>query len=300
MIDEGIAGFDALNGTAPTAANLAFIRASLVALNARYAAYIAALGDPLVRWLEPSGLIHDGAGKFLDGMTGAADGQHQTLKQAFVVAQAEAKIVESVFGKSARVRFRGANLLGSLAQYPAVTSGSYGNTPTSCAWVPTNCSIAGTGVVSAHDGLVWAEATATGITSGASLQFAPPMGIWSGATVPTVSIEAGSTYGFEMDVYLQTTNGVPIPSGWYPQFRVDLRNATGGRIVLDMGNTSLSPDVDHGFSKVVMHCASPEWTATEASAALTSNCQWFIKMLLPVGPAGYKMGVANPRIVKIR
>jgi len=300
IIDEGIAGFDALNGVAPAAADLAFIRASLVALNARYAAYIKALSDPMVRWLEPSGLLHDGTGKFVAGMTNVGDGQHPTIKAQMLVAAAEAAIISSVFGASARVRFPGTNLLGSLAQFVTVVGGSYGNTPTGCAWVPTNCTITGTAGTLVHDGNIWAEATATAVAAGASLMFQPPMGIWSGAANPTVNIVAGSTYGFELDAYVQTIDGSNLPAAWYPDFRVNLQNNASGRYVIDLGNPTVYPDVDYGVSGYRIHCASPEWTATESSATLINSSQWFIKMVLPPGPAGYKMGVANPRLVKIR
>ena len=193
---------------------------------------------------------------------------------------------------------RASDAPGTLSSSPASPAPCSSKESTS--WVPTNCTIAGTAGTSVHDGRVWAEATATAIAAGASLQFLPPMGIWSGAANPAIAIAAGSTYGFELDAYVQTTDGSLLPAAWYPDFRINLQNNAGGRYVIDLGNPSVYPDTDYGTPAYQIHCASPEWTATESTATLVNSSQWFIKMILPAGPAGYKMGVANPRIVKIR
>jgi hypothetical protein len=301
VLDEGIYGYDSNAGVVPAAADLAFIRAAIVQLNQRWAAAIAARSYAQVRFLDPSRLTHDGTGAFLAGMSDTSDGVHLTQYGLTVVAQAEAAVVRQWFGASAAKSYPGVNLLNtpaaSLALYPAVTSGGSGDTPTGFALSNVNATQSALAVVQ-RDGRRWWQHVATPSGATPSSQVLLPFGVNTGAT-HAIPIVANGIYGAEFDWFVETLDGAPLPSGWWWATRVDLRNPSSGRLVLEYGASAATGSSPAGPARLQQHARFPPIQISDASAALTSSSLWRLNVNLVAGGPALRIGVSGANIVRI-
>jgi len=233
VLDEGIAGFDAIGGVPPSAPNLAFIRAVVIELNTRFAAAIEALGNRKIRFLSPVGVTCDATGAFLTNVTNASDGTHLTDYGQTLVAQAEAAIMPGWIGPSAATPFTGTNLVATQAAYPNSTVVAFGTVPdaTYFTWGVSN----GTrqnATIESINGVNFATCELLPTGASTSLQFFCNL-------VPLIfspaQVAAGDIVTIEVDIYADALTGALAPQPLVP--RIQLGVTASDRIVYDMATT---------------------------------------------------------------
>lgn len=293
VLDTGIAGYDASGGVAPAAADLAFIRATIVQLNARYKAAIAALPQSMVRYLDLSGITHDGTGAYKPAITHPTDGTHLTPFGQYQQDLAVRDVLTSWFGTSAPNRYNGTNLLGSLAQMPAVSTTGIGDTPTGFAWGINNATRANAKVEN-RNGKRWAtcEFTTTGASPYGRIDL--PFGI-NGAS-PTIPIVSGSQYGIEAEFFIETLDGAPLGNGCEIVGRIDVKNGGTGRTIIDE-STTVTPASNWQTASLQRKVIFPVFQAPDGSANLAAS-NWYVLFMMLNGQ-NYRCGVTGARIVKL-
>lgn len=308
VLDGGFYGFSANPSTGlPNAVNTSFVQATIVALNARIRAAVEELGPDKARWLELSGITHDGTGAYKPGISG--DGTHLSGYGATMQAAAEAKVLTEWFGRSSAQLYRGPNLLntsaGSLALFPTLGApGAIGQTPLGFGTGRSN-GVATGSTVEMRNGRRWWTVIFTPNNSALSqmtftlLGGAGGVGVHAGATYP-VPIVAGNKYGFELDFFMETLDGMPLNSAIEYQSRIDLRNAAGGRLVYDRapnGVYTQAGAVD-APSRIAGHLAFSPIQISESSASLTSASLWTFVVNFTTTQA-LRIGIANPTVALV-
>lgn len=294
VIDEGIYGYDATAGTPPSAPNLAFVRATLVGLNARYKAAISLL--PGACFIDPSGITHDGSGAYIAGTTLSSDGTHLTAAGQYRMALAEKDALSIWYGPSANVAYPGNNLFGSAALFhtPAATGG-YGNAQAGFTWSASACTRQNADVVQ-RDGRRWA--ICEGVPSGANpaLLVYPTFDVdGAGATMALVK---DNIYGIEADYFLESLDGTPLGASATVIVSMNLYNVTNaGR--LNVAQTTVAAGTPSG-SKLTGKLVFPPFVAPENSADIGSSSELIITWKgSAAGDQSFRAGLSAPRFVDI-
>lgn len=284
VIDEGCAGYSAT-------ANQSYIRSLLVELNDRIKDALTGM-ESYVRFLDPIGVTCGTDGAFLTGVS--ADGVHLNPFGQYRVAEAEAKIITDWFGESNDISYPGVNLIGSVSQFPTTTA-PFGLFPSGFSLNATSCTRQNGAIINKH-GYRWAtvEAVSTGIDP--SLQLILPFGVHPTGS-PQIPIVYGGKYGIECRVMIETLDGSPLGTRVDITGRVDIRNSSSARLIIDISstnpNTSAWPN-DHFIHNLVW----PIWDATEDSANLSSASAWSINFWFNQGQ-NVRIGFGYPRIVRL-
>jgi len=297
VIDVGALGCSyATTGCAST--YLSFVQAAVVSLNNQIATYDAQYPGQIV-FINPDGLVNDGTGAFLPNMT--ADGTHPSLLGQYTLAQAEAAAMTTFFGPSANITYKGPNLFNN-----ALFASSSSGTATGISFQTSNTTVGNqqiqvlTGVPQMFAGEPFQTAdftiTSTSNTGLINISFNP-------SSTGGLNIAPGDLYGFEFDVYFAGLSGYqPIIN--VSQIRVDIRDSTGsGRIVVDpLTPTAFGPA--NGFTgaipgALVGHIAFPPIQMGDYSSGLTTSSVFTISFGTNDSSGTYRIGVANPRIVKL-
>jgi lysophospholipase L1-like esterase len=294
VIDEGFYGYDASGGTPPSAPNLAFVRATLVALNARYKAAILAL--PGARFIDTSGITHDGTGAYLAGTTLSSDGTHLTAAGQYRMAQAESAELTAWYGPSPNVAYPGANLFGSAALFHTpVATGGYGNAQAGFTWSASACTRHNADVVQ-RDGRRWA--ICEGVPSGANpaLMVYPTFDVDGGAA--TMPLVKDHIYGIEADYFIETLDGAILGAGATLTASMSLYNVTNaGR--LNVAQTTASAGTPSG-NQLIGKLVFPPFVAPENSADIGSSSELIITWKgAAAGDQSFRAGLSAPRFVDI-
>lgn len=308
VLDGGFYGFAANPSTGlPNPVNTAFVQATIVALNARIRAAVAELGPDKARWLELSGVTHDGTGAYKPGVSG--DGTHLSIYGATLQAAEESKALTAWFGPSSAQLYRGPNLLntsaGSLALFPTLGAPTaIGQTPLGFGTVRAN-GVATASTVEMRYGRRWWTVVFTpdGQPSPAMtftlLGSAGGAGVHSGASYP-VPIVAGNKYGFELDFFVETLDGSPLDSATEYRSRLDLRNTSSGRLVYDRQPNGVytATGAVGAPNRISGHLAFSPLQISESSAALTSASLWTFTVAGSSTQA-LRIGIAEPNVALV-
>lgn len=286
VIDEGIYGFT--NGTANTATSEAVTRQALMSVNAQIAAYIAGLNTNQARYIDWTGVVRDASGAWLPGMS--IDGTHPSTLGQLAAAEKEAEVLRSLFGPSPGIRYPGANYVTNSLMHA-----SSGGTATGYTLAGTNATV-GSQAIEVIDGKnyqtgVWTLSSGSSNTCIINMPFNP-------SGTGTMNITSGDVWGFEFDLLLQAVSGTPTLSnaGLYGQAR--FVNTTGaGDVFINAIAASLGFAIP--TTPIKMHVVIPPIRVDAASAALTTGSRFQAQVLLPAQTGQLKIGVAQPRIVKL-
>ena len=291
VIDEGIAGFDNNSGVVP--ANLAYIRDALARLNIMYGAFITSTGRKNIRFLDPVGVTCDSTGAFLPGVVPVANGYHDSWYGAYRRAKAEAYLVSRLAGESRGCQESGLNLLGTRSNLQVG-----GSLPTGMSWTLLGCTSAQSGI-KLVDGAIVAFNKGNAQTAGGYILMSLPIPIYSGATIPNITITAGDKLIFEVDIEILTNDGSVLPAGVYPTMVVDIYNNTAGRFVTTIGAAGVAQDAPFDVPSVKLHNVSPVIEINEVTANLINTCAWGTRFYLPEFAAGFEVRVGIPSIRKV-
>ena len=304
VLVEGIYGYDATGGTPPAAADLAFVRATIVQLNARAAADCALIGVSMCRVLETSGVTHDGTGAFLPGITGTNDGTHLGVYGARVVAAAEAAILKQWFGPSVPNVYRGVNLLNvpgtvnSRASFPATlaTAGVPYGFSSSVIGTANGVVISGAAIVNRDNRRWWTinASAPTGTPPRVAMQLA---GFNAGATYP-VTFVAGQTYGVEFDWFIETQDGSPMPANASFLGKLLFTNGTNTLTYYNIATRTVTVVSNGTASRWTGKMVFNPITLSAGSDTLTASSLLSFETFMVLGSA-LRIGIAPPNIVKL-
>lgn len=278
VIDRGIFGYSAAGATDPAAT-----RAALVKLNGLFKSYATSVPGR-VFFLDLVGTISDSNGNFLPGLS--TDGIHLNGLGGLALGQAEAALLSRLFGASAKARFLGKNLTTNalLHASSAVTEGVVG----------TGYSIQATNAtkqnakVEVIDGVPFQTCEFTATSAGATGEIRMP---WS---FTTLSIAANDKIGFEFDYFLQSIAGAPVPAPTNFYARVDMQKTANGRFIVELTQASAQFIADQ-----ILHCAFGPLTFSEANTVLGNVTILVLRFTTDTVGGQWKLGVSNPRIVKV-
>jgi hypothetical protein len=288
VLDEGIAGYDSTN--------FAAIRPVLIEVNNRIQIACTTSRSRLnfVKFMNPVGITCDATGAFLTGCTN--DNIHLSYYGQYRVAQAEAAVVTNWFGESRNIQFSGVNLMGSQSQFPTSANGGFGPIPTGFSWTPTQCTRQNATIEQKY-GQRWAtcEVVASGATP--SLQCVLPFGIWAAAS-PQIPIVTDGEYNIEVDVFIESLDGTPLLGRVLVYSRLDMRNGSSGRLVLDTTQGTNTGNSAYTENLLIQNIGFPVWKASEASATLANTSAWSLNADFSQAQS-VRVGVGIPKITKI-
>jgi len=293
VIDTGIYGF--ANGTANTVADLASTLSAITQLNTLFATY-AAQYPGKIQFISPTGLVSDASGAYLPNMS--ADGTHLTAWGQYQIAPQEAVALTRLFGASSNVRYQGQNNhANSLFANTGVQG--YGTVATGLSVGVANATRANAKIETINGKLFQTcEITITGASSNSSIYFSYDPTATASGMVAAMAISSGDIWGFEFDFYLAPLSGSVLniaSSGM--NARVDTRDSVGsGRILFDRfapgGVVAIA-------GPYIGHFNIPPIQYGDTSANLTTASSWLVQVS-PADTSGtYKIGVSQPRIVKL-
>jgi hypothetical protein len=286
IIDEGFFGYSPGAGVA---ADLAFRRATLVSLNARYAAY-AAQFPVQIRFLDLTGIIRSADGNYITGLYDTTDGIHVNEAGGMLLAQAEASLLDTVFGGKEVPRFRGTNIV-TNPMFDAYSNFSYGDVPTGYSLSAAGGGTCQNAKIEVINGRPWWTS---------EIVFDGTPGEYGQMSLPydptTMSISANDVYGFECDFMVANQGGGVIPlENSNKQFRVVTYKSAAGRVEMHMWRAGVLSAL--ASSSLYAH-ASGAFKFQEPSANLTNSSNW--TFVIGTDVAGtYKLGISNPRLVKL-
>ena len=297
VIDEGIYGFT--NGTANTATSEATTRAALVAVNTQIAAYITALNSERARFIDWTGIVRDSSGAYLSGMS--VDGTHLSVAGSLAAAAQEAAAMRWLFGPSSGIRYPGSNYVANanMALYGAsvaVTAYPQAGTATGYTLAGTNATV-GSQTLEVIDGKVWQTGVWT-LSAGSANTCIINMPFDPSGT-GSMAITSGTVWGFEFDLLIQGVNGyTPITSdtGLYGQVRF-VNSVGSGDVYVNVLTVAKGFTVTADGIK--LHVVIPPVRIDDVSANLTTGSRFQMQLLLPAQTGQVKLGVAQPRIVKL-
>lgn len=286
VIDEGFFGYSPASGTQ---ADLDFRRAAIVSLNARYAAYAGTLSGR-VHFLDVVGTLTQADGNYIAGVY-ESTGVHLNEYGGLLLGELEAAVLRKIYGASSSIRFAGTNVI-TNALMRNTGAQAYGT-------VATGFTIGTSGAGSVRQNAkieaindkifqtceyVWSTTAQYG-------------SIYMPFDPTTMGIVANDVYGFEFDYYIENMSGavVPAASSGNQTANVELVKSANGTVAVQMLATGYATTA-RVANIVTGHVCAPI-TIREASAALASGVFYFKWGSDTAGT--YKLGVANPRIVKL-
>lgn len=190
--DQGILVVDSgCYGYSVAGPNLTAICAIIVQTNA--ALKLAASGNPLWRFVDLSGITHDGTGLYLPTMTG--DGTHLSALGGYYVGREESKIIAEHY----RVNMRSGDVLWDQQQ-------DYANAVSN---LPANCTLGYTGGVTSITSQT-CDASKLVVQVHATANDALRMYLTTPATKAFAKIKANDALAFECSFDITNTSLVPL------------------------------------------------------------------------------------------
>lgn len=273
------------------------IRSALLQHNANLLA-LAAANPTMVKYVDPVGAVSDASGNLITGtyidVPATPDtGVHLNAKGQYLMAPRTADALAALFGKSANVRYRGANrFLDPLFQQASPANGGIVASAGSGATVT-----AATAETINGQKYVTTEVTVTNATNGYGTLTIPYNPLSTGTNPLTIA--SGDVYGFECDVYLEPLDGTNPPITT-ENLRIGTNNTAGSGIVyLD---ESAVEGGNYGFTlteAMERHITWTPLTYGDGAANFTASSAWIVRVQSTTVGAKYKIGVSNPRIVKL-
>lgn len=198
VIDSGIFGYGA--GSAATSATPDAVRACLLLINAGVKSGLAQYGNK-ARFLETSGLTHDGTGLCYPAVT--YDGVHLTPYGGEVHGAAEAALITEIFGVSS-----GRSYYGQLLYGDNYTSVSAGRPTMTTGVVPTGCTLnsEGVGIVDGY----WAHYMDATVTASSGSLYA-----YVQLPVSSMGVLSGERVGCEAGVGVSSSSGITISQKYH-------------------------------------------------------------------------------------
>lgn len=283
VIDEGCLGYSPSSGTQ---ADIDFRRAGIVSLNARYEAFAATLPGK-VYFLSVVGTLTQADGNYISGVY-ESSGVHPNEYGGYLLGRLEADLLQTIFGASASVRFPGTNVI-TNALMKNTGSQAYGTVATGFA-IGTSGATRQNAKIEVINDKVWQTCefvmSAAGQYGAIYMPFDPT----------AMGITANDVYGFECDYYIENMSGAAVPVTNGALFNVDLYKTAAGRVV-GQGMTAAYAAAAYSDNVKAGHVVIPI-KIQEASAALTTTSAFYFRWGTDIAGT-YKLGVANPRIVKL-
>lgn len=284
VIDSGLFGYSGSNNTDLT-------RAAIVELNTRYANYAAEFPRRIFsicdRW---EGLLSLN-GAYLPYVS--VDGTHLSSYGQYLVGQQEALVLSGIFGPSAQHRYPGANRFAN-PMFANTGSVGYGTQAAGVTITSTNATRQNAKIETINGKLFQTcefVASAGGNLAQIALAFDP-------SGTGALNISAGDLWGFEADFYVSGIGGYALTPN-SQGFVVDIRNTVGaGRVVYNQLGVSTATPFPPGFVWAG-HVVWAPIQMGDSSANFTTASNWTMTFGTNDATAKYKIGVANPRIVKL-
>lgn len=285
VIDEGIAGYSGSSGSAET------IRASLVSLNARWRAYASAYPGRLY-FLDPRGITSEEDGN-MRAYTAQANGYHLSLYAAYKLAQAEAAVLETIFGPATGPRFPGKNLF---------TNAMFANTGT------TGIGTLATGVTATASNCTRQNGTIQNVygkryqTLEYLITSTAAQGTLTAVFDPTSSafnIQPGDIYGFEFNFLIAgatLTTAPPLATSMQARMKVE-DSGGANSITIDQ----LTPSEYQATPEILTGKAifGPfQFQLGSSSLGATTTFQLLFRTDINDGSV-FMLGIADPRHVKL-
>lgn len=282
VIDTGIYGYG--DGSGATGSEPGAVRLALKKLNGLLAAN-AKTRIGKVYYLDPVDIVQASDGKFLSGLSN--DGVHLNFTGQYLMSRLEANILTALFGTANSVRYPGVNLI-TNALLAATGSQSYGTVATGVSCSGTNATTGNAAIEHLYNQpYQTCEYTITSANS--------QMAVYMPCPVTTSNIVANDIFGFEYDFFIEGLNGFsPTITTFYG--RVDIFKNGAGRVIDAMfaGAHGIWPDGGiHG--KMIF----PPFKIQENSAALTTSSVFNLVFGCSDAAGKVKIGVSNPRMVKL-
>lgn len=274
VIDSGILGFGSLADT-----GFVFTIAGLLEIN-RQLGSLAAQSNGMWTFINPLNLLHDSTGTYLPNVSN--DGVHLNSYGGDLLAKAEAKAIIGIFGKPAKRKFTGTNLMDQ--NFLTVTTDAKGTYPTGQVFGLTAATITDA-KIEIIKGKKWATCIAT--PSGAatvtiSLPFNPT----------TMGIVANDNFLWELDIFVEAVDGSEFTLTTL-RARLDLYKTAAGRLIVEPTYNSVMGATNRYDVKVSKKIKIPE-----ASASLTiSSVFQFTITTSELKPL--KIGYASPVFGKV-
>lgn len=273
VIDEGVYGYSAVN------ANGAYIRLALIRLNENIKAYCAQYG---YHYIDPQTVgLQSADGNFVSGVS--ADGVHLNGTGGGLIALAEKSILERIFGYSNNERYKGVNLLSN-----PLFANSSGGIPTGVAHSYAGCTVANP-KIEVLDGQIWhtIEVTVTNSTHNFAFDLT--------TMCPSISAAAsGAVYAAECDWFVEPLTAEPtLAAGTY--FRYATTKASNG--TLRNSQAQLHTAEPPVTSRRLVHYSPQPFALPEAGTNL-SITDWRANIVTSLSSGSFKVGIANPRLVK--
>lgn len=285
IIDEGFFGYSPDSGTA---ADIAFRKAAIVSLNARYKAYAAA-SNGRITFLDLAGVITAADGAYVSGVY-ESTGVHLNQLGAWLLGKEERAALSRMFGVPGTVRFPGINVF-SNPMFATVTAQAYGTAATGVSYTAAS-STRQNATIETIDGMRFAtvEHVMTGADPYGTLDVAIPL--------TTMGIVANDVWGFECDFLVSTLDGSPLPAASTRLAgQVALAKTAAGSLIVNLLSAAYTrPTMTE--SQMIMHLSAPI-KIQEASAALTDTGSYLRIQFGTALNGTYKIGIANPRFVKL-
>lgn len=286
VIDEGFYGYSPGSGTA---ADIAFRRAAIASLNARYKAYAAA-SNGRITFIDVVGTLSNSDGSYISDVY-ESSGVHLNLLGSYLLGQLEAAALSRMFGNPGTVRFPGSNVITNALFTATSTAAGYGEVATGFTYGASSATRQN-GKIETINGKVFStiELVMTG---------ADPYGsIVMPFTPNSMGIVADDVWGFEVDFLISTIDGsaLPAPSSRYVA-QVVLQKSAAGSVTHNLLSAAYTRPA-FIESQVILHLSIPI-RIQEASANITDAGSSFYCQFGTAVNGTYKIGVSNPRIVKL-
>lgn len=279
----GTAGYSG----AGVAADPPGVRLGLLLFNSLMQTYCEA-NPTQCRYVDLLDVTYDSTGACISPNL-STDGLHLNSWGQHIASIAEVAEIEDVFGPSQGICYPGINLV-SDPFFNTVSSGVCTNLTIGTA---SNCSASGS-AIEVIDGQTWQTTIVTPTTAAAC-------SIRMGITVTPAQLAAsvGDYFGVEVDVYLASTTGGAPPAGMAntTQVRFAMVKTAAGTISNDLFSYSRVNAGFTGSAPWKRHCWSVPMKMLEATAALSGISFYF--QAGSDGTSPFKMGISQPRIVKI-
>lgn len=280
VIDSGIAGYSTTDHTDPAAT-----RTALLTLNQMWRDEIA--GIPGVRFINPVGLLCGSDGHMLTGVS--LDGKHLSMEGALRLAEAEAAIIEELFGQASGPRYRGRNLI-TGAMMATTSTSSIGAVASGYSIGSANADRQNAKVERIRGiQMQTSEYTPTGASTHQASIYGP-------CVSSSMSISRGDILGMEVYFYAEALDGQPIGAITSLAVRADMTKTSSGRIVHDAVIQNYTPNLQRSvvFGKAIF----PMWRWPEETISLSAS-NIYVVMNLPNTTRRFKLGLGVPRIVVV-
>jgi len=303
VIDEGEAGFDYVGDSVTwPQARIDNVRRMLREINAAADAAAAASGGQ-IRRIDTFGLLCTPDGNWAPGMcedlTTPGQRVHPSVGAAFIISQAEADLMASIFGRclpSYRRYSSGLNGAGNLVPNADLTASSAG-VGTGWSHDKAGTSAAVSMSIVESGGKLWQAGLFTfgGANAGNFGRLLLPIPIQSGGTI---TVAPGEVYGWECDYIIDDGAGGPPPTADGTPFAATVRiyGAAGNTFYTGISTAAGSPAPSAGALR-----GRAIWapiTISEASSAITSATQWQLTYSSAAG-LPFRLMASSPRMVRL-